>query len=435
MDSISDTFAAGVAKKLYVLGRRNNKEQGLLNLGRYLALDGSAASYVGLDALGPHCILICGKRGYGKSYTMGTLVEELSLLPDTIRNNIASLVIDTMGIFWTMEKANEPQKSLLKQWALAPKGIDIKVFVPSGNVKKYNEQNIEILPFSIPISSMDGYSWCKLFSINEVSPLGVLLIRIIAELRSIYENFSFETIMDMVIEDERADNVTKGAAENYIRTASSWGVFTEKGVHVKDLLHRGCTTVLDVSTLKDLDVRAAVVGQISKEIYYQRLEARRSEERMLMGYEQDNTGMPMVWMFIDEAHLFVPAGNKTLASEILTNEWLRQGRQPGLSLVLATQRPSALDPEVASQSDVLICHRLTAAEDINALESFRPSYMREGIGDSIRKMGMEQGIAFILDDTTEAAHVIRMRPRLSWHGGNEPSALGPKYEKKNEIES
>jgi DNA helicase HerA-like ATPase len=431
MDSISDTFGAGVAKKRYVLGRRNKEEQGLLNLGRYLALDGSAGSYIGLDALGPHCILICGKRGYGKSYTMGTLIEELALLPDAIRNNIASLVIDTMGIFWTMKKANEPQESLLKQWSLTPKGFDIKIFVPLGSVKKYKEQNIEVIPFSIPIHSMDGYAWCKIFKIDEVSPLGVLLIRVIAELRSMYSNFSFDAIMDKVLEDERADIVTKSAAENYIRTASSWGVFTEEGVHINDLVRRGCIAILDVSTLKDLDIRASIVGHISKEIYYQRLEARRSEERTLMGNGHDNTGIPMTWMFIDEAHLFIPTRNKTLASEVLTNEWLRQGRQPGLSLILATQRPSALDPEVTSQSDILICHRLTAAEDINALESFRPNYMKEDIGDSIRKMGMEQGIAFILDDTTEAAHVIRMRPRLSWHGGNEPTALPTNDQEKN----
>lgn len=162
MNSISDTFAAGVTKKRYVIGRRNDEELGLLNLGRYLALDGSAASYVGLDALGPHCILICGKRGYGKSYTMGTLVEELSLLPETIRDNIASLVIDTMGIFWTMKKANKIHETLLKQWSLVPKGMNIKVFVPSGNIKRYDEQQIDAIPFSVPISSMDGYSWCQL---------------------------------------------------------------------------------------------------------------------------------------------------------------------------------------------------------------------------------------------------------------------------------
>lgn len=435
MDSISDTFGVGVAKKLYILGRRNNEEQGLLNLGRYLALDGSSASYVGLDALRPHCILICGKRGYGKSYTMGTLVEELALLPEKIRNNIASLMIDTMGIFWTLEKANEPQESLLKQWELTPKEINVKVFVPVGSVKKYEEQHIEASPFSIPISSMDGYAWCKLFKVDEISSLGVLLIRVVEELRSMHESFSFDAIMDMIMSDERADNVTKSAAENFIRTASSWGVFTREGTSVQELVSRGNTAVLDVSTLKNIDVRSAIVAQISREIYYQRLEARRSQERMLMGYKENSTGMPMVWMFIDEAHLFIPAKTKTLASDVLINEWLRQGRQPGLSLILATQRPSALDPEVTSQSDVLICHRLTAADDINALESFRPSYMRESIGDSIRKMGMEQGVAFILDDTTEAAHLVRMRPRLSWHGGNEPSALAHDTETKEETQS
>ena len=38
-------------------------------------------------------------------------------------------------------------------------------------------------------------------------------------------------------------------------------------------------------------------------------------------------------------------------------------------------------------------------------------------------MGMEKGVAFIVDDNSESAHVVRMRPRKSWHGGDEPSAL------------
>ncbi|MCZ7403242.1 MAG: hypothetical protein O8C61_13560 [Candidatus Methanoperedens sp.] len=105
------------------------------------------------------------------------------------------------------------------------------------------------------------------------------------------------------------------------------------------------------------------------------------------------------------------------------NEWLRQGRQPGLSVVFATQRPAALHPDVMSQSDIIICHRLTAQDDISALEAVRPTYMREGIGDSLKKMGMEKGVAFIVDDNSESAHVVRMRPRKSWHGGDEPSAL------------
>ncbi len=131
----------------------------------------------------------------------------------------------------------------------------------------------------------------------------------------------------------------------------------------------------------------------------------------------------MVWMFIDEAHMFLPREGETPATEVLINEWLRQGRHPGLSLVFATQRPAALHSDVISQSDIIICHRITAQDDISALEAIRPTYMREGIGDALKKMGTEKGVAFIIDDTSETAHVVRIRPRKSWHGGDEPSAL------------
>jgi len=142
-----------------------------------------------------------------------------------------------------------------------------------------------------------------------------------------------------------------------------------------------------------------------------------------MGNDPVKDGIPLVWMFIDEARLFLPKAGVTPATGILVNEWLRQGRQPGLSIIFSTQRPAALHPDVMSQSDVFICHRLTAQDDINVLETVRPTYMREGIGDSLKKMGAEKGVALIVDDNSESAHIVQMRPRKSWHGGDEPNAL------------
>jgi hypothetical protein len=46
------------------------------------------------------------------------------------------------------------------------------------------------------------------------------------------------------------------------------------------------------------------------------------------------------------------------------------------------------------------------------------------MGKLIKSMGEEKGIAIIVDDNTENAEIVRMRPRKSWHGGDEPSALG-----------
>ncbi|MCD4806764.1 MAG: ATP-binding protein [Methanococcoides sp.] len=418
-----DAINAGVVKKQYILGRRDDSEEGVLNIGRYLALDRSSGSHVAIDALKPHAILICGKRGYGKSYTMGTLIEEMALLPQEIKKNIATLVIDTMGIFWTLGKGNEPQKELLKEWGSEPKGFDVNVFVPAGHVDEYTKRHIDVIPFSVPVAHLQGYDWCDLFNIEETSPLGVLLVRTIEDMREAEKEFSLGDVVSRMNEDERSDEITKMAAENYFRTAASWGIFDKNANGFSELIESGSTAILDVSSIENNIVRSAVVAIISRDIYARRLRERRTYERMSMGDGDVVQEMPMVWMFIDEAHLFVPSEGKTLASEALINEWVRQGRQPGLSIIFATQRPAAIHRDIISQSDLVMCHRLTAKDDIEALEAMRPTYMRENIGDSIKKMGTERGIAFVVDDTSESTHLVKVRPRYSWHGGNEPNAL------------
>ncbi|MCX9073886.1 MAG: ATP-binding protein [Candidatus Methanoperedens sp.] len=427
MDEIAklDLRKAGVTLKQYVLGRRDSKiDAGTLNIGRYLALDKSTGSEVYLDALRPHVILICGKRGYGKSYTMGTLIEELQTLAPEIKNNIATFVIDTMGIFWTIRHPNEKEADHLSKWGLSKHGYDAEVFVPAGNVKQYNEMQIEVRPFSISISELAGYDWCSLFRIDPLSSLGSVLIKIIDDLNESKDSFSLKDIVDAIENNENVEKNIYNAAVNYFRLAQSWGIFEAQGAGIHDIIRKGSISILDLSSLDDQGIKAIVVKIYGKKIYSERIKARRSYERMEMGKISGEPGMPMVWMFIDEAHMFLPREVETPATHVLINEWLRQGRHPGLSVVLATQRPAALHSDVVSQSDIIVCHRLTAQDDIKALEAIRPTYMREGIGDALKKLGTEKGVAFIVDDTTETAHIIRVRPRKSWHGGDEPSAFG-----------
>ena len=186
-----------------------------------------------------------------------------------------------------------------------------------------------------------------------------------------------------------------------------------------------------MSTLENENVCAAAVSILAGRLYEARLEARRAYEKKLMGEKTEEEEFPMVWLFIDEAHIFVPAKTESLASGVLINRCLRQGRQPGLSLILATQRPASLHPDVVSQSDLLICHRLTASDDILALETSRPLYMQESLQAYLKKMGSERGAALIVDDHSESVHLVRIRHRISWHGGGEPSALEPHAEEKS----
>ena len=82
--------------------------------------------------------------------------------------------------------------------------------------------------------------------------------------------------------------------------------------------------------------------------------------------------MRKIWMLIDEAHRFVPAGKSTLCKEALI-QWVREGWQLGLLLVVSSQQPGALDREVLPQCDVIVSHALTTAVDKAALNRLTKS--------------------------------------------------------------
>ncbi|MCX6711383.1 MAG: ATP-binding protein, partial [Candidatus Woesearchaeota archaeon] len=138
--------------------------------------------------------------------------------------------------------------------------------------------------------------------------------------------------------------------------------------------------------------------------------------------EEGQRKFPLVWLVVDEAHEFIPRQGKTLASDPLITI-LREGRQPGISLILASQQPGKIHTDVMTQSDIVISHRITAKIDIDALGMLMQSYMRMGLDKVLNNLPRVSGAAIIFDDTNERMYPMRIRPRVSWHGGASPSAV------------
>ncbi len=151
-----------------------------------------------------------------------------------------------------------------------------------------------------------------------------------------------------------------------------------------------------------------------------------SEGLEMSGFEEKKE-YPLVWIFIDEAHEFLPLKGKTTATDALI-QLLREGRQPGVSLVLATQQPGQIHKDVMTQSDVVIAHRVTSQPDIEALNYIMQTYLLQSIQESMDQLPTLKGSALILDDNSERIYPMRIRPRFTWHGGEAPSAV--KIEKK-----
>jgi hypothetical protein len=123
----------------------------------------------------------------------------------------------------------------------------------------------------------------------------------------------------------------------------------------------------------------------------------------------------------------LPLGVKTAATDALV-QLLREGRQPGISVVLATQQPGQIHRDVMTQSDIVLSHRVTSQPDVDALNYIMQNYLSQGIAGYMNDLPSLKGSAIILDDNSERIYPIRIRPRFTWHGGEAPTAVGSKRE-------
>jgi len=417
-------------------------KEGVILLGKHYVKMGQTTSLsneIYLDIARSHIVFVCGKRGSGKSYTMGVVAEGIAELPLEIRENLSVIMLDTMGIYWTMKYANKKDEALLTQWGLKGKTLDVHIYTPVGYYKKFKEKGIPTdFPFSIKPSELSAYDWCLTFNISLTDEIGVLIERIIEKLKKEKPGFSMSDIINAIKNDERTEQKVKDAAENRFISARNWGIFSEKATPIDHLVSPGQVTVIDVScyafTPGAEGLRALVIGLISQKLFIQRMVARRTEEfksikrttHYIMEEEKsEKREEPLVWLVIDEAHEFLPNEGKTAATDALITI-LREGRQPGISLILASQQPGKIHTDVMTQSDVVIAHRVTAKVDVDALGTLMQSYMREGLDKQLNYLPSVKGAGIVFDDTNERLYPMRVRPRLTWHGGGAPTAIKKK---------
>ena len=370
----------------------------------------------------------------GKSYTLGVITEEISNLPPETSRNIAPIIFDTMGIFWTMKFKNEKEKSLLDEWKLEPKSSPIKVFAPIGKMQEYRDKGIPVdEAFALKASELESEDWIITFNVLMTSQEGVLITNTISELKKEKDSFTIQDIINQINKTHNISQETKNIANSLFQAAESWGIFatTTEGIEITDLINAGKTTIIDLSVYSSIgsfNVRGLVIGLVSRKIFTQRINARKQEEIQSIQHGIDYMSYnptretPLVWLFIDEAHEFLKKNEKTPATDALV-QILREGRQPGISLVLATQQPGQIHNDVMTQSDIIISHRVTSKPDIEALNQIMQTYLLESIKSSMDKLPSSKGSAIILDDNSERIYPMRMRPRLTWHGGESPSAV------------
>ncbi len=398
-----------------------------------------------LDSLNPHVVFVCGARGSGKSYVLGVMAEELSLK----NKNVGVIVVDPIGVFWSMRFPNREQRELelLGKWELEPQGLDnLKVFIPQGMKDKVPRKTYDDT-FSLPPSMLSPEDWCLTFGIERFSPSGLLLEKALGKVARGYKTkegkfvkpkgklFSLDDIVFCLINDVELNSAEKGYKHDSIRAltsrfdaAKNWGVFDKRGTPLSELSSENQLTIIDTSFLED-NVSALVIGILARRVLAARKLSTRKEAANRMKETSTSSlleeDIPPTWIFIDEAHTLIPSGNvKTPASTPII-EYVKQGRQPGCSLVFATQQPSAIDTKVLSQLDVIISHKLVFDDDIKAIYKRTPTIIPKRYKNSnfVKTLPVGVGLTGDRREETSRAFVMRIRPRMSQHEGREAETV------------
>ncbi|MFW5913213.1 MAG: ATP-binding protein [Candidatus Hadarchaeota archaeon] len=423
-----------------ILGQNGNGEPSgpwQLSIGSAVGKNGEE---VVINSANPHVIFVCGARGSGKSYTMGVIAEELSKTSE-----IGVAIIDPIGVFWSMKYPNkeEGERKLLEEWGFSPKGVEnLSVFIPEGFKSKIPKETYTGT-FTFRPKGIDIDDWCLTFGIDRYCPQALLLERAIERVKNGYtrkmgdkikggtrdvdpkSNFSIDDLIECINHDRKIlskeegfNSSTRRALSSRLKAAKDWGIFGKRK-KLSDLIRPGRITIFDISFLQE-NIGALVVGILARKILAARKAGARKEAiKDLKGVDKvEAEKIPPTWLMIDEAHSFAPSSGKTAATDALV-EYVKQGRRPGLSAVLSTQQPSALNSKIISQLDILISHQLSFKKDIKEVEKRMPSSFPDDFDGREALKKLNRGTAITADKKINTSFLTAIRPRLSQHEGRE----------------
>jgi len=429
-----------------------------------------------LDCEGAHAIYVMGKRRSGKTYTLGVIIEGLAS-NNWIRQGSkkqAILMLDTMNVFITIphnveevyiERSKEIEE--FKRWMLKSEEFDVILLYPRGTTPPPEGISREI---AIRPADLNDKDWAALFGVDTYSdPMGQLITDLYEKVvLEGYEDANGRRIdkkQDYSMGDllnclSNCEEIQTGYHQDTIRAIKArfkaikrTPVFSKTGVDIKEIFLPGQISIL---LLRDIDqnLRSLLVGVLVKKImefrsvsdrferlcvvHKKRFESfrERGDEEKARGacekykqYEQEaQKGLPRGWIIIDEAHNYMPAKGISPSGEPL-RKYVNEGRNLGLSVVMATQNPSALDPSIRRNADILVIHSISMREDISTAEGMLNTWFpdsfefgRERISTRVFEQlvrSLPIGYAVISNDGLNRICVAKVRPRITVHGGIE----------------
>ena len=125
-----------------------------------------------------------------------SVAEGLADVDREVAKNLAFVLLDTMGVYWSMKYPNKKEDKLLKSWGIEGKGFDVIIYVPGGFYNKYKEDGIPVdFPLYIKPNELSTEDWLNAFKLGVDDDVGVAVQRLINKLLESKKNFDLDEVI------------------------------------------------------------------------------------------------------------------------------------------------------------------------------------------------------------------------------------------------
>lgn len=346
---------------------------------------------VSLNGLRRHLAIIA-QTGAGKTYLSGVLMEEL------LKKGATLLVVDPHAdyVFLGLKPDGSPSEFREK----------VLLFRNPLSMSRYGEKEVG-LKFKDLTINLSDLSLDEVFQLLRISHQYVnirnVIKKAIEEVTESRKNITLrslrEKLEEICLENNKDKNECKAAiqAVKRIQELESYRIFGESSFQIDELLVQGKASILDLSGM-DIESQDLVVYLVLK--------------RLLHKAQVGDLDFP-VFLFVEEAHNFVPSEENSLSSRII-NKIAAEGRKFGIFLTLITQRPSKISSNALSQCNSQIIMRVTNPRDQEAIVNSSERLGEEELQDL---PGLNTGEAIVVGEIVKVPMMIKVRRRETKEGG------------------
>ncbi|UNK71572.1 ATP-binding protein [Microbacterium sp. H1-D42] len=323
----------------------------------------------------------CGQSGSGKTYALGVVLEQLLL-----RTELPMLILDPNSDFVHLPKTRDAASA---EDAARLADIDIRVFHSS------QRDGERLRARYIDMSTVSKAALLQLDPIKDAEEYNVLL--------------HMEEHTDRLDTDHMLENLRASGDPGMVRLANridnlevlGWDLWSRgEGAITQVIDERPRATVMDLGGFAHPNEPKVAALAVLEHLW-----ARREERRPIL-------------IVIDEAHNLCSPNPRTDVERVLTEQLVQiaaEGRKFGLWLLLSTQRPTKIHPNVLSQCDNLALMRVNAPRDLAELAD-----VFGFAGDKIsRSQRFTQGQALFAGGFIEEPTYVQMGVRITEESGGD----------------